>query len=410
MNHAGTHDGREICAPPSGEHVLLPMERVIFGPGSVSRLAGALDGLGARRALLVTGTTLATRTDLVDRLVGILGDRVAGVFSETRAHVPRSSVLAAASAIRSSRADSVISFGGGTPNDTAKLAALCVAAGAATESDLDALHLRVDGSRTVVPEQPRSSIPHIAIPTTLSAGEFTQFAGSTDPVRRVKDAYGVAHLTPRVVILDPDMTRATPGWLWASSGMRAIDHAVETVCSIGHNAFADGLALHAVERLVHGLDRFRQDPDDAAARGECQVGAWASILSLSSVPFGLSHAIGHQLGARCGVPHGVTSCLTLPETMAFNAPVTADRQRMIARAMGIAVHDLTDDEAAARAAERVRRLVVDLGIKNRLRDWAVARSDLAPLAEDVMRDFMATTNPRPIEGPGEVLALLARIY
>ena len=391
---------------PEGEHNLLPMDKVVFGPGSVAKLAAEIDRVGGTRALIVTGTTLATKTDLVGRLREILGSRFAGVFSDTRAHVPRSTVVAAADAVRESGADAIISFGGGSPNDTAKLAALSVAAGVTTEADLGELHFRVEGDQTIVPDVPDSSIPHIAIPTTLSAGEFTLWGGSTDTERLVKDAYGAPHLTPRAVILDPELTLATPDWLWGSTGMRAMDHAVETVYSIGHNPFADALSLQAVGMLVRGLDACCENPQDLTARGVCQMAAWMSITSLPSVPAGLSHAIGHQLGARCDVPHGVTSCIVLPEAMEFNLPATLDRQILLAEAMGIDIDGLSREEAAAAAPERLRQLVRDLGIKNRLSDWGVEESDLEPMAADIALDFMATTNPRKVEGSEQVVELL----
>jgi alcohol dehydrogenase class IV len=397
------------ASAPAGEHNLLPMDKVVFGPGSVAKLAAEIDRVGGTRALIVTGNTLATQTDLVERLIAILGDRFAGVFSDTRAHVPRSTVIAATEALRDAKADAIISFGGGSPNDTAKLAALSLAAGVTTEAELSELHFRVEGDETIVPPVPDSSIPHIAIPTTLSGGEFTLWGGATDAERLVKDAYGAPHLTARTVILDPELTLATPDWLWGSTGMRAMDHAVETVYSIGHNPFADALTLQAVGMLVRGLDACRENPQDLTARGVCQMAAWMSITSLPSVPAGLSHAIGHQLGARCDVPHGVTSCIVLPEAMEFNLPATLDRQALLAEAMGIDVGGLSAEDAAAAAPERLRQLVRDLGVKNRLSEWGVEEADLAPMADDIALDFMATTNPRKVESPDQVVELLRRV-
>lgn len=399
-------DGRA----PSGEYGFAPTEQVKFGPGSVAGLAAEVDRLGGRRVLLVTGTTLATRTDLVNRLADLLGDRFVGAFGDTRQHAPREAVVAAAAAARECEADCLVSFGGGSPIDTAKLVALCLAAGVDEPGQMGALHVREVGGEIQAPDLPDVTIPHIAISTTLSAGEFTRWAGATDTGKGIKHAYGAPGMTPRCVFLDPELAVATPKLLWGSTGLKAFDHAVETVCSSRPQPFADALALRAIEMLAGALVAAAEDPGDVDLRGLCQVAAWMSIASLSSVPLGLSHALGHQLGARCDVPHGVTSCIVLPRVMEFNRPVGAHRQRLVAEAMQIDVNGIDDDTAAAAAGAKLREIVSALGVETRLREWGVSDADLVAIAEDATEDFMSLTNPRKIEGTEEVLALLRGAY
>jgi alcohol dehydrogenase class IV len=392
--------------PITGEHAYLPRDKVIFGPGSASRLAGEVDRLGGTRVLLVTGSSLATRTDLPQRLADHLGKRCVDVFSKSVQHVPRASVLEATAQARDARIDLIVSFGGGSPIDTAKAVAMCLARGVTDESGLDRLRMRIEGGDLVVPEMEGSPIPHVSLPTTLSAGEHSPFAGITDIARQVKDAYGGAPLTPKVVILDPELCIPTPAGLFGSTGIRAIDHCVETVCSIAPSPFADALALRALEMLVAALPRAVADPEDITARGACLVAAWMSIFSLPNTPFGLSHAIGHQLGARCDVPHGITSAIMLPVAMDYNRPVMAARQALLAAAMGLDTAGLSIDEAARGASDRIRALVKQIGVKDRLRDWGVRESDLPGIAADAIEDFMVTTNPRPIENAKVIEDLL----
>ncbi|MBS1889170.1 MAG: iron-containing alcohol dehydrogenase [Actinobacteria bacterium] len=396
--------------PPAGEFNFLPMEKVRFGPGAVEELAAEVDRLGAERVLLVTGTTLATKTDLVDRVGGVLGDRLAAVYSDTSAHVPRATVAAAAAAARGAHADCLVSFGGSSPCDTAKLVALLLAAGVEDEGGMDALHFREVHGELEFPELPEVTMPHIAISTTLSAGEFTLWGGATDTDRGVKDAYGAPGMTPRVVILDPELSRETPPTLWGSTGLKALDHAVETVSSLKPQPFADALALRAIEMLTQNLVRGAQNQDDLVARGISQVGAWMSIMSLPNVPAGLSHALGHQLGAHCGVPHGVTSCILLPRVMDFNRPAVGPRQRLIAEAMGIDVAGLDDEAAGAAATARLREIVAELGVETRLREWNVSEEDLVAIAKVSVEDFMSVTNPRQVESEDEILGILQSVY
>jgi len=393
--------------PFGGVFNLAPVEKLVSGPGSVACLADEVDRLGGTRVLMVTGNSLATRTDLVDRLRGILGDRCVAVFSKSIQHVSRASVLEAVELARKLKIDAIVSFGGGSPNDTAKAVAMALAHDVRATGDLHPLRLIVDGDGSLVgPAFDGTMIPHIAIPTTLSAGEFTGFAGITDPQRQCKDSFGAPQMRARVVIHDAELTAATPAWLWASTGIRAMDHCVETVYSIAHQPFADALALRALEMLATALPRSVADPSDMVARSACLYATWMSSFSLGVIPFGMSHGIGHQLGARCDLPHGACSAIMLPEVMDYNRPATAARQRLLAESMGIDVTSMSDDEAAGAAAQWIRDLVVQLRIKNRLSDYGVKDSDLAGVAEDALDDFMNKTNPVPVDDPDVIVRML----
>ena len=182
-----------------------------------------------------------------------------------------------------------------------------------------------------------------AIPTTLSAGEFTYFVGITDEDRKVKDLYVDRRITAKAVILDPELTMETPERLWLGTGMRAVDHCIEAMCSSTAQPFIDALAYRALNMLVRYLRETRADPGDAAARGQCMVAAWMSVCGLANVTLGLSHGIGHQLGARCNVPHGETSAVMMPHVMAFNRDVTtATRQAWVAEAMGVDIAGMSE--------------------------------------------------------------------
>jgi alcohol dehydrogenase class IV len=264
----------------------------------------------------------------------------------------------------------------------------------------------VSGTTPIVGE----IMPHIAITTTLSAAEFTPGFGVTDRVRRAKDAYLSPSLAPRAVILDPELALDTPSWLWGSTGIRAVDHAVESLCSIAPQPFADALAPRALEILVKALPQAVKDPADVTARGPCQIAMWMSAYLLFIVPQGMSHAIGHQLVARCGLPHGVCSASMLPVVMDYSREVTAPRQALVAEAMGVDVTGMSVDEAAAVASDCVRDLVQSVGIKARLRDWGITTDDLPGVADAAVGDHMIVTNPRPITGSETVLAFLYQAF
>ena len=238
----------------------------------------------------------------------------------------------------------------------------------------------------------------VDVPTTLSAGEFTPFAGCTDTVRHVKESFSHPLMMPRAVILDPAVTIHTPEWLFLSTGIRAVDHAVETICSIAPTPFSDGTSLQALRLLSAGLPAVKANTADLEARLNCQLGAWMSIMGAhNGVPMGASHGIGHVLGGTANVPHGYTSCVMLPHVLRFNAPENAERQKWVSEALG---------RPNETAGDAVAALIASLGLPATLRDVGVKPEQLDEVAAGSMHDRWVHTNPRKIDGPPAVRALL----
>jgi alcohol dehydrogenase len=294
--------------------------------------------------------------------------------------------------------------------DGTKGVALCLAEDISTAAQLDPYRVRGPHGLRFQPQYRGKPMPHIAVTTTLSAGEFTSGVGITDPVRGVKESFGAPQLTPRVVILDPEATAYTPAWLWASTGIRAVDHAVERLYSPKHNPLSDILCQQALRYLLHNLPRATHDPADLDARLQCQLGAWLSIMGFASVRTGISHAIGHQLGGHCHVPHGQTSCIMLPHAMEFNLPVAANRLALVAEAAGLDIRQTAEAGAARAAIEAVRSFIGGLGCPVRLREVGVHERDFPALAEAVLEEVPTMENPRPISGVADVIELLERAW
>ncbi len=392
----------------NGQFAMLPMDDVHFGSGSVQKLPAALEQYGVERAVIITGNSLAQKTDLVERVESATGGRTAGVFFETSQHVPRESVIAATNFARSKNADAIISFGGGTPNDTAKAVTMCLADGITEPSGLDALRIKFEyPDKIEIPSLSADPVPMFAVPTTLSAGEFTFFVGVTDRERKVKDLYLDKRITAKSVFLDPEFTLATPERWWRGTGMRAVDHCIEAMCSSTHQPFTDALAYRALNMLVRYLRETKADPEDLAARGQCMVAAWMSVCGLASVALGLSHGIGHQLGARCDVAHGETSAVMMQHVMKFNLKETQAQQAWVAEAMGVDIDGMSEKDAAAAAGEEVLKLVRDdLGLPWRLRDVGVNEEDFDGIAVDALEDLIVASNPRTIDSKEQVVRIL----
>jgi maleylacetate reductase len=382
-----------------GVHHYPPMDRVIYGIALAQAVADEVGRLDARAVYVMASGTLNRQTDVIDTVRRVLGNRLAGVCAKIGAHTPRTDVVAAANEARAANADLILTVGGGSVTDAAKMVGLCLGNDVATPEDLDRFRAVVtaDGKTQRPPVNP-PAIRSIDVPTTLSAGEFTPFAGCTDTVRHVKESYGHPLMMPQAVILDPAVTTHTPEWLFLSTGIRAVDHAVETICSIAPTPFSDAVSLQALRMLSAGLPAVKHDVADLDARLNAQMGAWMSIMGAhNGVPMGASHGIGHVLGGSAGVPHGYTSCVMLPHVLRFNEPVNADRQKWVSEALG---------QPDKRAGDAVAALIARLGLPGTLRDVDVKREQLDEIASGSMHDRWVHTNPRTIDGPEAVRALL----
>jgi maleylacetate reductase len=382
-----------------GIHRYPPMDRVIYGIPLAQALTDEVSRLDARAVYVMASGTLNRQTDVVDTVRGVLGNRLVGVCAKIGAHTPRTDVVAATNEARDAKADLIVTVGGGSVTDAAKMVGLCLGNDVSVPEDLDRLRAAVtpDG-RTERPPVKAPMVRSIDVPTTLSSGEFTHFAGCTYTVRHVKESYGHPLMMPQVVILDPAVTVHTPEWLLLSTGIRAVDHAVETICSITPTPYSDGVSLHALRLLSAGLPAVKADPGDLDARLNCQLGSWMSIMgALNGVPMGASHGIGHVLGGTAGVPHGYTSCVMLAHVLRFNETVNAEPQAWVSEALG---------RPNERAGDAVAALIAGLGLPGRLRDVGVKREQLDEIAVGSMHDRWVHTNPRRIEGPPAVRSLL----
>ena len=294
--------------------------RIVWGKGSVAQLPAIATGPVA----------LVTTRSLLDAALPVNPVVKAAIGQ----HAPIADVDAAVEAARRAGAAGIVSFGGGSPIDAAKIAAL------------------------------KLGVPHVAVPTTLSVAELAAGAGFTDETGTKAGMRDVG-LMPAAVIYDAELTLKTPMQLWLSTGIRALDHAVEGFLAEGEHPFNDVMALEAIHRLFRVLPATKADPSNLGCRTDCQVAAWFSFTLPGASASGLSHVMGKQIGARHGIPHGITSCLLLPHVMRYLAakqpervgalPVTADDVEHLIRDLGlpqhIAAYGIGDPELRRAAGE-----------------------------------------------------------
>lgn len=264
------------------------------------------------------------------------------------------------------------------------------------------------------------TVPLITIPTSLSGGEYFSLAGGTDDATGHKQGFLHSGMGSRLVILDPELATLTPAYHWLSTGVRAIDHCVEAMCSPTATPEHERLAADGLRLLVPGLLRCKADLDgrDVDARMRCQKAVIHAMDNVrAGLPLGGSHAIGHQLGPL-GVPHGVTSCICCPAVMKYNMrhgagdPDIAARQKKVRDvlwgepdvAKSLEAPGLDRDKADL--GDLLDAIVRALGLPRTLKEMDISPDVIPALSKRALADFWAPTNPIPLVRPEQVEEIL----
>src|SRR5258708_4470780 len=189
----------------------------------------------------------------------------------------------------------------------------------------------------------------------------------------------VLAVTPRSVILDPEITVHTRERLWLSTGTRALDHAVEPVSAPEGDRLAVEMALRAIAMLRRALPATRSDARDIDARQESQVAAWYSGIGLSAVTVLPSHPLGRMLGASFEIGHGITSCVLLPASIDWMAAQSPERVEPLCEAF--------DVPKPAEVGDAVRTFIAVLRLPTTLREAGLDDEALNRYLEMVPADW-----------------------
>lgn len=385
----------------------LPVDRVHYGIHVVAeQLINEIQRLGGSRVLLITTNSLLD-TKAYKMMVELLDAHHIEVFVKcSKQHVPSGNLIKDLKTIRQFNPNLIISCGGGSAIDAGKILSFILANEIELEEEL---YLYSENIRQKQGQTMKDYLPHIAIPTTLSASEFTSIAGVTNDKDHIKYKFSNSNMTPKLVFLDPVFTEETPDLLWISTGIRAVDHAVETLYSPHPNPINTSLSLQALNKLYHYLPLSKKDPAQLEYRLECQVGAWLSLFSAVNIKLGLSHSIGHQLGALYNIPHGMTSAIMLPHVMKFLLPRTYQAQAKIPEALSKVEKQQSDPIKARMAPSLIKGLIQELDIPHRLRDFNVAKESIPIVVKNILMDIQGEENSFVLstgELKGEITKLL----
>lgn len=223
---------------------------------------------------------------------------------------------------------------------------------------------------------------------------------------------------PSLVILDPSLCTTTPAWVWLSTGIRSIDHCVESLCSLHSLPAVDSAAERSLDLLLRGLLRSKYDPADLDARLQCQLAANYILVMLLYAPeimlAGASHGIGHQLGPL-GVGHGHTSCVLLPAVLKYNSRVNADKQAKVKQIIWaepdvVAVLKQKGlSKESSDVGDALRVFFAELGMPASLNEVGVGRDSFEVVARNSIRDPCCVANPIPLKEEAQVLEILEMV-
>lgn len=375
--------------------------KVVFGSGSSSaELESEISALGCSRAVVVTDQGVI-KAGLLEKITQTLGHKCVGVFSDVPQDTGVEVVNRGAAFAREKDADSVISVGGGSVIDTAKCMCILLTEGGSL-ADYEGIQLLT-----------RPQTPHIVIPTTAGTGsEVTWMAVIFDKSKGQKILIVETHNTPRVAILDPQLTLKLPPLLTASTGMDAMTHAIEAMTSMQREPIADAMALHAIRLLSAYLPQCIQDGGNINARGQVQLAATMAGWSFGNAMVGLVHAMAHSIGAVARVPHGVSCGIMLPYCMNFNIeggePEAIALYALIAQALGVSKRDDEPRGAAIAAVKEIFEFLKKIGHPLKLSEFGVKEEDIIKAADLSIADGAIVNNLRCVLGSDEVLEIYRR--
>ncbi len=352
---------------------------IVFGAGAVRTVADHVKRVGGARALVVCDAGVV-KVGIAERVRALLeeGGIAAALYSDVDPNPVEKNVFDGVAAYAAHGAQCVVSVGGGSPLDTAKLIALTVTHDRPLVDYDDA----TGGDRFIGAGVP----PIVAIPTTAGTGSEVGRSGVvTLAATGRKTVIFSPHLLARAALLDPELTRSMPNRVTAATGFDALTHCLEAYVSLGDHPMADAIALGGLELCAAHLVRAVEHGDDLGARGGMMKAAMMGAVAFQK-GLGACHSLAHPLSSEKGMHHGLANALGLPAVIEFNEAVAHERLDRVRALL---------DPSAKTCAEAVRRLRARVGLPEGLRAEGVTEADVAKLADKAFEDACHRSNPRP---------------
>lgn len=384
---------------PSFRHV-TPGSRVFYGHDCLKQLPAELARVGATRAVVFSGRTLAQATPGLASIQEVLGPLCAGVFAGVRERSPLSVVESAVAELGRAKADAVIALGGGSAVVSARAATVIYGEG---KSVHELSTVFTPGQPPTSPRLVKPKVPQFVVPTTPTTAYAKSGAAVTLPGIGRRLSLFDPKARAQAIFLQPELFAATPDRLILDASMDAFAQGIQGLESDRREPLADAQLLHGVRLIRRAFD------DGGAALSEVRRGSLMLAAQLigqgtDHTGAGVASALGHAIGARFAVGNGAAKSVVLPHTLRFNGPITWGHMDDVADALGLPRGSAGSDvvEVVSRAC---RKFFDSLGVPSRLRELNVPHEVLPQIADEVSYDWFLTQNPRPT-GNEDLMALL----
>lgn len=367
--------------------VFQSTKSILVEPGSSSRIGELVKSLGCTSVLMVSDPGVSGAGLLQSGLNGLQQNDVAvTLFTDVQADPPVHVIEAAVKLARDARVDGVVSIGGGSSMDVAKLVAL-LAVGQERLEDIYGVGMA---------KGPR--LPLILAPTTAGTGsEVTPISIVTTGEGEKKGVVSPV-LLPDWAVLDAELTLGLPAHVTAATGIDAMVHAIEAYTSKRlKNPLSDSLAREALRLLGGNIHEACRNGANRQARHNMLLGSMLAGMAFANAPVAAVHALAYPVGARFHVPHGLSNSLVLPQVIRFNANSAEIHYSELAGILAPSAKGSDADRTKA-MLEMLCALPAELGLPTRLRDVGITANDIGLLADDAMKQTrLLINNPREVE-------------
>lgn len=383
---------------PSFRH-LVPALRLYQGVDCLAQLAGELERLGSRRAVILCGRSLVRQGAALDLVRQAAGERCAGVHAGVRAHSPLPAVEAAARELQGLRADAVIAVGGGSAVVTARAASIVLA----EQGDVRTMCTAPDASGELhSPKLLAAKLPQIVVPTTPTTATLKAGSAVLDPADGKRLALFDPKTRAKAVFVHPALMETAPSGLFVSAALNTLAMALEGLMSRAGDPFSDALLMHAVRLLGRRLPSAAQGAD-IGMRSDLMMASLICGHGTDYTGAGMAIPLGHAISARFHIDNGITNAIVLPHVVRFNAEAAAPGLQKLAAAFGC---EAAGAAAAPAVIAAIESIFTALRLPSRLRDIGVTRESLPELAAISMEDWFVRDNPRPVRGPADLEQVL----
>ena len=369
-------ESRRIYLPPLS----------LIGPGALNDLGEELKGLPYKKCLFVTDKILV-KLGVAEKVSEVLKEAgvEAVIFDNVQPNPTVKNVTNGLKMLQENDCDFILTLGGGSPQDCGKAIGILATNGGDIK-DYEGIHV----SKKV-------SLPIIAINTTAgTASEVTINYVITDVARQVKMVMVDKNCLVSIAVNDPVLMLGNPAALTAATGMDALTHAIETYVTKGAFGWSDALALESIKLISKSLEEAVHNGSNLEARSKMAWGQFIAGQAFSNAGLGFVHSMAHQLGGTYDLPHGVANAVLLPHVEKFNIPACAHKLKKVARAMGVGVLDMSDEEGANAAIEAIKKLSKAVGIPSGLKELGVKEEDFEAMAKNAIADVCTGGNPRDV--------------